>query len=276
MANSVTSEIRYQVGEAWKGPYSAQTVYNVAAVVQDATGLSVYRSLKSGNVGHSLNNGTWWFKIIDLSGITTESDRIAALNVALAQDEQQRVQAEGGRVAAEVGRVQAESGRVADERTRVSKENQRQSSESSRISSENTRNTKESQRQSAETGRVDAEAAREAKETLRDRSESARVASENSRVAAESQRHQQYMEDHALSVELNTHQPRINTDTGCWEYWNRETDQYVDSGVMAMASPYATFEINPETGQLEEETADTYAGPAFSLDQENGNLELTI
>ena len=79
-----------------------------------------------------------------------------------------------------------------------------------------------------------------------------------------------------MSVELNTHQPRINTDTGCWEYWNPETDQYVDSGVMAMASPYATFEINPETGQLEVETAETYAGPTFSLDQENGNLEITI
>ena len=276
MANSVTSEVRYQVGEAWKGPYSAQTVYNVAAVVQDATGLSVYRSLKSGNVGHPLTSATWWFKIIDLSSIKAESDRIAALNVALAQDEQQRVRDEQARVAAEAARLQAESGRDSAERTRISKENQRQSAEGSRISNENTRNSKESQRQSAETARLDAEAAREAAEVLRNRAESTRSANENSRVAAEAQRHQQYTEDHALSAELNTHQPHINTDTGCWEFWNPETDQYVDSGVMAMASPYATFEINPETGQLEVETADTYAGPTFSLDQENGNLELTI
>ncbi len=275
MAES-TTEIRYQVGEAWKGTYNAQTVYNVAAVVQDPTGLSVYRSLKSGNVGHPLSNRTWWFLIIDLSSIKTESDRISALNTALAQDEQQRVAAEQGRVNAEAGRVAAENGRVSDERTRVSKENQRQSAESSRISNENTRTTKESQRQTAETGRVDAENGRVSAENLRDSAESDRVTSENSRVAAENQRNQQFQADHDLSVELNTHQPRINTDTGCWEYWNPETDQYVDSGVMAMASPYATFEINPETGQLEVETADTYAGPTFSLDQENGNLEITI
>ena len=199
MADNVTTEIRYQVGEAWKGEYNNHTVYNVAAVVQDATGLSIYRSLKSGNVGHPLSNTTWWFKIIDLSGIKTESDRIAALNTALAQEEQQRVTAEQGRVAAEAGRVAAESDRASEETTRVSKENQRQSAESSRISNENTRNTKESQRQSAETTRANAETARAAAETLRDQAESTRATNENSRVAAEQERVAQAASDHSTA-----------------------------------------------------------------------------
>ena len=59
--NEQIQEIRYQVGEAWKGAYNASTVYGNAAVVQDATGLSVYRSLKSGNVGHPLTDTAWWF-----------------------------------------------------------------------------------------------------------------------------------------------------------------------------------------------------------------------
>ena len=196
MEGEVTTEIRYQVGEAWKGPYSNQTVYNVAAVVQDATGLSIYRSLKSGNVGHPLSNTTWWFKIIDLSGIKTESERIAALNTALAQDERERVSAESARVAAEALRVQAESGRVSAETARVSKENQRQSAESSRVNSESTRSTKESQRQSAETARNGAEAGRAAAEDMRDRSESTRVTNENSRVSAEQERVRVAAADH--------------------------------------------------------------------------------
>ena len=60
MANEI-QEIRYQVGEAWKGTYNVATVYGNAAVVQDPTGLSVYRSLKPGNVGHALSETSWWF-----------------------------------------------------------------------------------------------------------------------------------------------------------------------------------------------------------------------
>ena len=73
-------EIRYQVGEAWKGTYNAATVYGNAAVVQDPTGLSVYRSLKSGNVGHALTDPQWWFRIIDLSSIKAEADHLIEID----------------------------------------------------------------------------------------------------------------------------------------------------------------------------------------------------
>ena len=75
MENEQIKEIRYQVGEAWKGTYNVATSYGNAAVVQDPTGLSVYRSLKPGNVGHALSETSWWFKIIDLSSIKEAADR---------------------------------------------------------------------------------------------------------------------------------------------------------------------------------------------------------
>ena len=78
--NEQVQEIRYLVGEAWKGVYNSATTYGNANVVQDPTGLSVYRSLKPGNVGHPLTDTAWWFCIINLSSIKAESDRIAALN----------------------------------------------------------------------------------------------------------------------------------------------------------------------------------------------------
>ena len=93
MADNI-QELKFQVGEAWKGVYSSSTAYGLANVVQDATGLSIYRSLKSGNVGHPVTDSTWWFRIIDMSSIKAESNRIAALNEAIAQDEALRVAAE--------------------------------------------------------------------------------------------------------------------------------------------------------------------------------------
>ena len=55
MADQI-QELKFQVGEAWKGVYDNATAYSLAAVVQDPTGLSVYRSLKSGNVGHPVTD----------------------------------------------------------------------------------------------------------------------------------------------------------------------------------------------------------------------------
>ena len=69
MTQEQIQEIRYLVGEAWKGAYNPTTVYGNANVVQDTAGLSVYRSLKPGNSGHPLTVLQWWFKIIDMSSI---------------------------------------------------------------------------------------------------------------------------------------------------------------------------------------------------------------
>ena len=187
MANEI-QELKFQVGEAWNGVYSSSTAYGLANVVQDPTGLSVYRSLKSGNVGHPLSDTTWWFRIIDLSSIKAESDRIASLNQAIAQDEalrkaaeELRQQHEAARIAAETQRNEAEQARINGEQQRVTQETQRETAEQNRI-------TAEQGRVNAESARVQAEQARVLAEALRANAEDARAAAEINRNAAEQQR----------------------------------------------------------------------------------------
>jgi len=186
--NDQVQEIRYLVGEAWKGEYNSATPYGNANVVQDPTCLSVYRSLKPGNVGHPLTDANWWFCIINLSSIKAESDRIAALNTAIAQDEALRVAAEelrqrheAARIAAETQRNEAEQARINTEQQRVTKETQRETKEQQRI-------TSEQGRVSAESARVQAEQARVLAETLRANAEDERALAETNRAAAEQQR----------------------------------------------------------------------------------------
>lgn len=187
MADQI-QELKFQVGEAWKGVYDNATAYSLAAVVQDPTDLSVYRSLKSGNVGHPVTDSAWWFRIIDMSSIKTESDRIKALNDAIAHDEALRVaaeklrqQKEAERIAAETQRNEAEQARISAEQQRVTKETQRNTAEQNRISAEQGRVT-------AESARVQAEQARVLAETLRANAEDQRAANEQNRIAAEQQR----------------------------------------------------------------------------------------
>ena len=186
--NEQIQEIRYLVGEAWKGVYNSATPYGNANVVQDPTGLSVYRSLKPGNVGHPLTDANWWFCIINMSSIKAESDRIAALNQAIAQDEALRVaaeqlrqQKEAQREAAETQRNEAEQARISAEQQRVTKESQRETKEQQRISAEQGRVNAESARVTAEQARVQAE-------TLRGNAEDERALAETNRAAAEQQR----------------------------------------------------------------------------------------
>jgi chemotaxis protein histidine kinase CheA len=188
MANKNIQELKFQVGEAWKSVYSSSTAYGLANVVQDATGLSIYRSLKSGNVGHPLTDANWWFCIIDMSSIKAESDRIAALNQAIAQDEALRVAAEELRQQHEAARVEAEIQRNEAEQTRISAEQARVNAESARATAEQQRIAAEQGRVSAESARVQAEQARVLAETLRANAEDARAAAETNRAAAEQQR----------------------------------------------------------------------------------------
>lgn len=145
--NEQIQELRFQVGEAWKGAYDPSFEYGNANVVHDPSGLSVYRSLKPGNVGHPLNDTTWWFCIIDLSSVKAESDRIAALNTDISEGEALRV-------AEEAARASAESNRASEETERESKEVQRQAAETLRDQSENTRSVSEENRVAAEMERV--------------------------------------------------------------------------------------------------------------------------
>ena len=188
MANENIQELKFQVGEAWKGVYSSSTAYGLANVVQDPTGLSVYRSLKSGNVGHPVTDRTWWFCIIDMSSIKAESDRIAALNTVIAHDEDLRVAAEELRQQREAQRISAETQRNTAEQNRITAEQQRVTKETQRNTAEQNRITAEQGRVSAETARVQAEQARVLAETLRANAEDARAAAEINRNAAEQQR----------------------------------------------------------------------------------------
>lgn len=203
MANEI-EEVRYQVGEAWKGEYNAATPYGVAAVVQDPTGLSIYRSLKNGNTGHPLTDTNWWFCIIDMSSIKAASDDVDALNTEVSEDEAERVSAENNRVSAENNRDTAESGRVTAENGRVSAESGRVTAESARVSAESARASAESSRATAESARVSAENARVLAENLRDNAESSRATAENNRAAAESERHTQYTADHNAAASDHT------------------------------------------------------------------------
>ena len=197
--NEQIQEIRYQVGEAWKGTYNQFTVYGNAAVVQDATGLSVYRSLKSGNVGHPLTDAQWWFCIIDLSNIKAESDRLQSIDTQVENNEATRIEHEAARLSAEQARVNAENARIYNEQ-------QRENAETARIRAEQDRVTRENQRISQEQGRVGAEQQRVTKEQQRVNQEASRVAAEtqrqlneNNRVAAEEARVAQYASDHATA-----------------------------------------------------------------------------
>ena len=214
MEEQIIKEVRYLVGEAWTGAYDGEYEYNVAAVVQDPIGLSVYRSRKSGNVGHPVSDTTWWFCIIDLSSIKSASDVIVALNTAIARDEDLRVAAENARVLNENGRVDAEALRVAAETARANAESQRVTEENARQLAENLRQTAETQRGDAESTRQTKETQRQAAETLRDNAESSRAASENSRKAAETERNTQFSSDHTRAENDHTQAAADHTLAG--------------------------------------------------------------
>ena len=234
MANEI-QELKFQVGEAWKGVYSSSTAYGLANVVQDPTGLSVYRSLKSGNVGHPVSDRTWWFCIIDLSSIKEESDRIKALNDAIAEDEALRVAAEELRQQHETARVEAETQRNESEQARISAEQARVNAESSRATAEQQRITAEQGRVSAESARVQAEQARVLAETLRANAEDARAANEQNRVAAEQQRianeqtrETQYTADHTRAE--SDHETAVQDNAQMTELVERADADHVQAG----------------------------------------------
>ena len=188
MNENEVKEIRYLVGEAWKGAYDASVTYGNANVVQDEIGLSVYRSLKSGNVGHPLSDRSWWFLIIDLSSIKTESDRIQALNNAIAADELARVAAENARTEAETQRQANENGRILAERECRQNEAAREAAERTRKANEGSRESNEIARENAEAQRVEAEGTRTQSEQARQTSETERQVNENNRSGAETSR----------------------------------------------------------------------------------------
>ena len=192
-------EIRYQVGEAWKGAYNPATVYGNAAVVQDPTGLSVYRSLKSGNVGHALTDAQWWFCIIDLSGIKAEADHLIEIDTEMTEHEAARVSAESERVSHENARINAENARISAEQARANAESARVQAEQNRVTQENLRINQEQARMGAEQQRVTREQQRVTQEASRVAAETQRQLNENNRQAVFAEDHAVAVADHALA-----------------------------------------------------------------------------
>ena len=181
-------ELRFQVGEAWKGAYNPNTEYGNANVVQDSVGLSVYRSKKPGNAGHPLSDTEWWFKIISLDDIADLRDQMKADDQTAQEHEATRQSNETSRQTAETSRRDAENIRVQNESERSSSESERKQAETTRVNNETTRQTAETSRQSNETTRQGNEAARQSNETDRRTDETQRVLNEEGRVAAEQTR----------------------------------------------------------------------------------------
>ena len=207
--NEQFKELRYLVGEAWQGTYNAATVYGNANVVQDPTGLSVYRSLKPGNVGHALSDTSWWFKIIDLSSIKQEADHLQELDTEMTEHEDARVSAENQRISKEQARINAENARIQAEQTRASQETARVQAEQTRVKQEQVRVSQETTRTTQENQRMRAEEQRVTKETQRVNAEQQRVLAEQNRVSAEQSR----IESEQSRVEqeqLREHRPMID------------------------------------------------------------------
>ena len=67
--------------------------------------------------------------------------------------------------------------------------------------------------------------------------------------------------------------PKIQN--GTWWIWNASTQQYEDTGEAVRGNVmFATFDVDPQTGELTMSTPDEYQGPQFYLI--NGFLEVSV
>ena len=195
-------ELRFLVGEAWKGTYNSTTTYGNANVVQDPDGLGIYRSLGSGNVGHALSDRKWWFLIIDLSIVVDKAQAIDTLNQNIAQAEEARVLAEQGRVAEQQvdhrqytddhAQYQADHTQYGLDHAQQHSDHQQYTDDHTQQQSDHTQYGIDHQQALDDHAQyvVDEgkEVEREQAETLRDQAESERAAAENDREAAEQER----------------------------------------------------------------------------------------
>ena len=77
------------------------------------------------------------------------------------------------------------------------------------------------------------------------------------------------------AVEYSGKPPLPNPETGNWDTWNADSQEYADTGETYRGSLlYATFFVDPKTGMLYQVTDSDYTGPQFQL---NGpDLEVVL
>lgn len=150
-------------------------------------------------------------------------------------------------------------------------------------------------RQEAELGRAEAESGRERSETARAGNETVRIENERLRWEKEKdreaseeirQRREDDRERDTTAALLNAataigrldalsdHRDEIRD--GYWWRWDEETGEWYDTGEKARGDVmYATFDVDPATGELSMYTDPGYAGANFEVD-ENGFLSVII
>lgn len=141
----------------------------------------------------------------------------------------------------------------------------------------------ESKAQAANTATTDVrqlEAAVQENEETRETSESQRIAAEQVRQTAEIERIASSQtavsnanEATARLNNLSDHRDEIRD--GYWWHWNEGTEEYENTGELAKGNTlFASFDIDPTTGELSCTTDEEYTGASFTL--ENGDLVVTI
>lgn len=232
------------------------------------TGASIYQlAVKYGYVGTeeqfvAAYNAAVQAAVDAAGGVTALEEAVAAAEATRVAAEQARANAETSRANAEAARQNAEAGRVSAETSRVNAETARQNASATAVAAANT------------AAALATEKAALANQKAELANQKAALAAEKAALANEKAGKADAAADRC--TELNDHPMRINSSTFHWEIWDEENDEYVDTGIMATGSPYATFEVNQSTGQLVCTTDNTYCGPDFSLNESTGELILTI
>lgn len=288
MANLVDlGKVALTLGGVWN---SAASYERLTFVLYDVDGCG-YIALVS-NAGKTPGTDASIWQKASLSGksiyqlcvdagtfVGTEAEFIAQYNAAVAAAETASQQtnatntrvtaAEEQRAAAEIARQQAETQRIASENERSLNESARQTAEVNRVDEfARTKAACEAATESATSAAVYANAkGQKADEKADEANAAATLANQKAALADAAATRADNLSDHPL---------RINTTTYHWERWDEDTQQYVDTGIMASCSPYATFEVDQENGQLVMTTDEYYGGPTFSLNQTTGELAISI
>lgn len=170
---------------------------------------------------------------------------------------------------------------IASEKARVEAEKQRVEIEKLRVEAEKARASAESLREDNEIERVDKESARIVEEELRKQDEQKRKENELARQGQEEQREQGTVEA-ILNAEkatdrlneLSDHRDEIRD--GYWWRWDETKKNWYNTGENAKGNlMYATFDLDPSTGQLTMFTEEEYTGANFEI-TEKGELQVII
>ena len=117
-------------------------------------------------------------------------------------------------------------------------------------------------------------------EETRETFESQRIAAEQARQTAETDR---ITSSQTAVTNANEATSRLNTLSdhrdeirdGYWWHWNEVTREYENTGELAKGNTlFASFDIDPATGELSCTTDEEYTGASFSV--ENGDLIVTV